>query len=371
MKGDRQEIIIKKVYKKKSGKHGGAWKIALADLAMAMMAFFLLLWIISNTTPQQKEKISGYFQKPEDYVDVEAPVYKILRLDPESADNDRLLQGKDVGFVQNDELDEVFQEQERDKLKLLKHRLEHEIDKIDVLRGYKNQILIEVTDEGLRVQIFDSEKRPMFDSGSDFLKPYASQLLQQLSIPISEVDNKITISGHTDSIPYSVRENYSNWELSSDRANSARRALILGGLDDSKVIRVIGKSDTSLFDKSNPSSPINRRISIVILNKKVERIYSDYEQGGDSGSNSQDNQSISDKNNADDDSVSELQTLDQEDNISVDGNLVEEFETIDNPDTPVDEILEDDQISEIVPAPQDTVLDDDPLVIDSENTDFS
>lgn len=273
-----QPIIIKKKRKKKDNHHSSAWKVALADLAMALMAFFLLLWLISNTTPDEKKHISGYFERPEDYVDLDILPYQVLLLDPNSKDADKLLQGKDVGFVENDELHRIFQEQERAKLELLKKQLEKNIEKSDALRGYKNQILLEVTNEGLRVQIFDDEKRPMFDSASDYMKQYAQNLLKELAGPINEVDNRVTISGHTDATPYTVREDYSNWELSTERANSARRALIEGGLDESKITRVIGMGATSLFDKQNPNSPINRRISIVILNKLTESVYNSYEE---------------------------------------------------------------------------------------------
>lgn len=273
-----QPIIIKKKKKNKHGHHGGAWKVALADLAMALMAFFLLLWLISNTSPDEKKHIAGYFERPEDYVNLEVPPYKVLLFDPTSKDSDKLLQGSDVGFVENEEIQRIFQEQERAKLELLKKELEHNIDKKEALRGYKNQILLEVTNEGLRVQIFDDEKRPMFDSASDYMKEYAQELLKELAGPINEVDNRVTISGHTDATPYTVREEYSNWELSTERANSARRALIEGGLDESKVSRVIGMGATSLFDKQNPNNPINRRISIVILNKFTESVYNSYEE---------------------------------------------------------------------------------------------
>jgi chemotaxis protein MotB len=140
-----------------------------------------------------------------------------------------------------------------------------------MLRQFKNQLLMDVTTEGLRIQIIDEKNRPMFDSSSDELKPYSKVILREIGKALNSVPNKVSFSGHTDATQFVGGEKgFSNWELSANRANASRREMIAGGMDENKVLRVVGQSSTVLFDKNDPLSPSNRRINIVVLNKRTE-----------------------------------------------------------------------------------------------------
>jgi chemotaxis protein MotB len=140
------------------------------------------------------------------------------------------------------------------------------------LRELRSQVRMDVTTEGLRIQIVDDQNRPMFDSGSAVVKPYMRDLLREISRVLNEVDARITLTGHTDAAPFSGGERgYSNWELSADRANASRRELIAGGIDEGKILRVVGLASVLPLDASAPNAPINRRISILVMNKGAER----------------------------------------------------------------------------------------------------
>jgi chemotaxis protein MotB len=148
--------------------------------------------------------------------------------------------------------------------------LKQAVSKSQALEPFKDQLLLDITPEGIRIQIVDAQNRPMFDVGSARLRDYTQSILQELTPYLSSVPNRISITGHTDIRAYPGQGGYSNWELSADRANAARRALVLAGLPDEKIARVVGLSSSVLFDKQDPQSPINRRISIVIMTKQAE-----------------------------------------------------------------------------------------------------
>jgi chemotaxis protein MotB len=149
--------------------------------------------------------------------------------------------------------------------------MQNVIDASPQLRSLKSQVRLDMTRDGLRIQIVDDQNRPMFDSGSDMVKPYMRDVLQAIGSVLSEVPNRLTLEGHTDAKPFSAGvAGYSNWELSADRANASRRELINGGLDQQKILRVNGFGDVIPLDKDNIYNPINRRISIVVLNKEAE-----------------------------------------------------------------------------------------------------
>ena len=164
-----------------------------------------------------------------------------------------------------------FERQELLKLQGLKERIEKAIETNPMLKQFKNQILIDITSEGLRIQIVDEKNRPMFDLGGAHMKSYTVQILQEIGKMLNEVPNRLSLSGHTDAMPYSSGEKgYSNWELSADRANSSRRELIAGGMAESKMLRVVGLSSAIMLDSNDPYNPINRRISLIVLNKETE-----------------------------------------------------------------------------------------------------
>jgi chemotaxis protein MotB len=158
-----------------------------------------------------------------------------------------------------------------ERLKGLKSKIEAAIELNPTLKQFKNQLLLDITSEGLRIQMVDEKNRPMFASAKAELQPYTREILREIGLALNEVPNKISLSGHTDAAPYgSGEKGYSNWELSADRANASRRELIYGGMDETKVLRIVGLSSQVLFDKEDPLNPINRRISIIVMNKKAE-----------------------------------------------------------------------------------------------------
>lgn len=282
---EKRPIVIKKV-KKNGGHHGGAWKIAYADFVTAMMAFFLLMWLLGSATQDQLQGLSEYFQTP-----IKAPLEKARG----TGDRTSVIQGggKDItmstgqvrkvnGEKSKRNLKAAQAELDRlDKLKLddLKSRLERLIASNETMRDFKSQLLLDITSEGLRIQIVDDKNRPMFALARAELHPYTRDILQKLGGVLNEMPNRISLAGHTDATPYASGEkNYSNWELSADRANASRRQLIMGGMNEQKIMRVVGLSSAVLFDKANPTNPVNRRISIVVMSHKAAEAVTD--EGG-------------------------------------------------------------------------------------------
>lgn len=282
-------IIIKRVKKGGHAHHGGSWKVAFADFATAMMAFFLLMWLMEATTEEQKGAISEYFNNPSN-VQGSSPVPSPTPLQgPGGASTSMIKLGGGMELhhdpappaeaapptpgtqtaVSPD--DDEVQEQKLDNERLagLLGALKTAIDERESLAQFKNQILLDVTAEGVRIQIIDHERRSMFPLGSAKLEDFSRNILTELASIVSSVPNRISISGHTDIKPY-VAVNYSNWELSADRANAARRALIAGGLSAEKIGRVVGLASSVLLDPAAPGNPVNRRISIVVMNKRTE-----------------------------------------------------------------------------------------------------
>ncbi|MDO9225060.1 MAG: flagellar motor protein MotB [Pseudomonadota bacterium] len=275
----QRPIVIKRIKKISGGGHsGGAWKIAYADFVTAMMAFFLLMWLLGSTTKAQMEGIAQYFKTP----------LKVALAGGEgSGDASSIIKGggtdltRRTGQVKAGEVEgkkainlEASREsakQESERLENLKATLEKAIASNAQMSQFKNQLKIDIISEGLRIQIIDDKNRPMFDSGGAVMKPYTRVILREIGRTLNEVPNRISLSGHTDAVGYSGGERgYSNWELSADRANASRRELVVGGLEDGKVLRVVGLGSAIPFDQENPNDPVNRRISIVVMNKKAE-----------------------------------------------------------------------------------------------------
>ncbi len=272
MSTSTQPIVVKKVKKVVGGHHGGAWKVAFADFVTAMMAFFLLLWLLSSTTEAQKAAIAGYFQNPSMIDGASGTSPSVIDLEGSAIQRG---DGEEINRFQSnmsdEELEEKLRELDRKRLEDLKSRLEQEIERNPTLKAFKEQLKLDITDEGLRIQIIDQDGRPMFDSGAAELKPYSKAVFDALAKLINSVPNKISISGHTDARPFRRADGYSNWELSADRANASRRELIRAGVPEDKIARVVGHGDKVLYDKENPYSPVNRRISIVVLNREAEQ----------------------------------------------------------------------------------------------------
>ncbi len=279
----KQPIIVKKVSHGGHGHHGGAWKVAFADFATAMMAFFLLLWLLGGTSDEEKAAISEYFTNPsmmDGTTSTPAPSAgpggvstNLIELSsiPDVKKHDK---DKDEDFKEKVEVDEEKQKriEEQAENKMfddLMENLKKAVDESEALAPYKDQLLIEITPEGLRIQIVDKANRPMFDSGKADLKYYTVDILFELAKFIRDVPNRISLTGHTDASQFKGREGYSNWELSADRANSARRVLVDGGVTEKQIGRVVGLASSVLFDKADPLNPINRRISLIVMNKKA------------------------------------------------------------------------------------------------------
>lgn len=278
----QQPIIIKKKKGHGHGHHGGSWKVALADFMTAMMAFFLLMWLLGSTSPEEKKAISGYFKDPgSPYVVGEGGAdlglisqeRPIQRSDADDSEDSTASNKEDAGYQQEMSEDQLKKEMERienQQLEELKKQLETEINSLDsVFQQIKDQILIDFTALGLRIQIVDKDQRPMFDVGSANLKSYSVDVLHALAPILNKVQNKISITGHTDSTPYGAGATYTNWELSADRANAARRALLEGTYPEAKVATVQGMGSVAPFLVDRPNEPINRRIAIIVLKKAV------------------------------------------------------------------------------------------------------
>ncbi|WP_296187595.1 flagellar motor protein MotB [Pseudomonas sp. UBA1879] len=273
---NNQPIIVKRVKRFGGGHHGGAWKIAFADFATAMMAFFLVLWLMSSATPEQLIAIAGYFKDPVGFSDSGSPYVIDLGGSPEMSPDQTLnpevksTPAPDKVPVDADKQDAAAEQVEQERLEMLLQELQNKVNENPQLAKFKDQILFEITQDGLRIQIMDAENRPMFDIGSARLKPYFEDILLAMADTIKAVPNKVSISGHTDATPYVGNNGFGNWELSANRANAARRALTAGGYPDTQVARVVGYASSSLYDRDNPANPVNRRIDIVVLTKKAQ-----------------------------------------------------------------------------------------------------
>ncbi len=276
----QRPIIIKRRKVVAGGAHGGAWKIAYADFVTAMMAFFLLMWLLGSTTKGELEGIADYFKNP-------------LRLTMQggsgAGDATSIIKGggkdltRSVGQMdralireRKRPIDLEAAQAELDKLEMtrledLKGKLDAVIDANPALNIYRRQLLIDITSEGLRIQIVDEKNRPMFELGRAQLLSHTKDILHEIGKVLNEVPNRISLSGHTDATPYFGGERgYSNWELSTERANASRRELLAGGMREDKVMRVVGLSSAVLFNKADPLSPVNRRISVIVMKKRTE-----------------------------------------------------------------------------------------------------
>jgi len=266
--------------------HGGAWKIAYADFVTAMMAFFLLMWLLGSTSKYDKQGIEDYFN---------TPLSSLLGgNEGTAAARPSVIQGggRDISDTRPGDgkksqteptppttVPPIVVPADAARLQQLKERLTALIEQSPALRAFKDQIRISITNEGLRIEIVDSQNRPMFPSGSSKLQPYAVTILTQIGAALNDVENRISIAGHTDAVPYTAGpEGYSNWELSSDRANAARRALVAGGMRGEKLLQVRGLADVLPLNSNVADEPTNRRISILVLNKAAELAF--FHDGG-------------------------------------------------------------------------------------------
>lgn len=281
MAESEQTIVIKKIKKGGHGHHGGAWKLAYADFVTAMMAFFLLMWLLGSVDQKKLHGIAEYFKDPwkPSMAGGEAAgdAVSVIRGGGEDITQSEgqvkmTNEGKREQTIDASELDTQAIIEDQKQLEALEHRIEEMIQTNPLLKQFENQIKIDITPEGLRIQIVDQEKRPMFGVASARMESYAAQILDQIAPVINELPNRISITGHTDATPFpGTGVGYTNWELSADRANAARKELVRGGLREEKVMRVIGLASSIPLDKEHPFDPTNRRISIIVMNKETER----------------------------------------------------------------------------------------------------
>ena len=267
---DDQSIIIKRLNKCPHVAHGGAWKIAFADFMTATAAFFLMLWILGGTNDEEMKAMAEFFRDP---TVVESSPMTLVESKEAGRTSDAMIDMggfKDSTKGEEGDEDGSGKAQEKAQMEAMKLELEQKISENESLNELKEQLKIEVTPNGLKVQILDDRKRPMFGSGVDLPKEYASKLLREVGKVLSSTNNKISIAGHTDSSGYHDSSEYTNWELSADRANAARRLLLDGGVNSDRIAQAVGMADTVPFDKENPYNPRNRRISIIVLNKEAE-----------------------------------------------------------------------------------------------------
>ena len=276
-----QPIIIKRIKKSGHAVHGGAWKIAYADFVTAMMAFFLLMWLLGSTAKGDLQGISDYFSAP----------LKVSMAGGDGAGNSSSVMtgggtdlAKTAGQVRRSAADEERERrksiesakaerarQDAARIKALQSKIDAMITENPRLNEYKSQIRIDVTPDGLQIQIVDNQNRPMFDSGSALVKPYMRDILREIGAALGGVENRISLAGHTDSAPYGNSDRgYSNWELSADRANASRRELVSAGMPDAKLGRVVGLAASDLLEPDNPRAPANRRITITVLTREAE-----------------------------------------------------------------------------------------------------
>jgi chemotaxis protein MotB len=276
-----QPIIVKRVKKGGHAAHGGAWKIAYADFVTAMMAFFLLMWLLGSTTDGDKKGIADYFQSP--------LRISLLGGGSGAGDASHVVKGGGVSLsatvgqvkrgdvspprdtINVHKLRDEMRKADAARLRELQDELETELRNNPKLAPYSSQIRMDMTRDGLRIQIVDEHNRPMFDSGSAAIRPPMRDVLRAIGAVLGEVPNRLTLEGHTDAQPFPGGDRgYSNWELSADRANASRRELVGGGLTDERVLRVQGLASSQPLQRDDPLDAGNRRISIIVMNRDAE-----------------------------------------------------------------------------------------------------
>jgi chemotaxis protein MotB len=270
-----QRIVVRRKKNHRSTHHhGGSWKIAYADFITAMMAFFLVMWLLSIVPRDELVGIATYFRMPLKVAMMGGPKNSAETSAIPGGGRDPTRDDGERRRADGERLDAQTRADRRDRQRLegLKKRLEALIQSNPVLRNYRPQLILDMTVEGLRIQIVDNQNRPMFATGRADVKPYMRDILREFGPVLNEMPNKISISGHTDAAQYARGEKaYSNWELSADRANASRQELVAGGMNEGKVLRVVGLSSSMSLVKDDEYAPVNRRISLVVLTQRMQR----------------------------------------------------------------------------------------------------
>jgi chemotaxis protein MotB len=287
--GKAPVIIIKKIKKGGGGHHGGAWKVAYADFVTAMMAFFLLLWLLNVSTKEQLDGIADYFTPTSASVatsgaggvmgglnmttegtltsnkqvtastenrpsDVEEPTRDDIELNKKSK--------KDVS---EDSFEKLKAQEEEKQFQKAMDDIKQAIQDDPSLKEMAKNLIVDMTPEGLRIQIVDQQGKSMFPLGSAKMYDETNMLIAKVSQVVNQLPQKISVRGHTDGVPYGDAATYDNWNLSADRANASRQAMVQAGLDPKRIANVAGKADTEHLFPADPTSPQNRRISIILM----------------------------------------------------------------------------------------------------------
>ncbi|AZY49052.1 flagellar motor protein MotB [Bordetella avium] len=271
---NNHRVVVRRKRSSAKAHHGGSWKIAYADFITAMMAFFLVMWLVSIVPREELKGIADYFRMPLRVALTGGPNSSAETSAIPGGGSDPLRSKGEVRRADGNRVEAQPDADRRDRHRLesLKRRLEAVIDNSPVLKNFRPQLLIDLTTEGLRIQIVDSQNRPMFATGSAQVQPYMRDILRELGPVLNDLPNKVSISGHTDATQYARRERaYSNWELSTDRANASRQELVAGGMTEGKVMRIQGLASSMSIVKDDPYAAVNRRISLVVLNEKTQR----------------------------------------------------------------------------------------------------
>lgn len=306
MSGDNKQIIIvKKISKNKKEHHGGSWKIAYADFVTAMMAFFMLLWLLSLLNKYQLQGVAAYFQKPlkdifvgsknsEQYKNQTDSKTIQIKKDIGGAANSDIkddntskktvkMESKSANDVDKKKADEtqksttenkVEKKDAKKEMERIKQKLQISLQNNSKVQAMKDNLSFALVKDGVKVSLHDSSKNQMFSLGKPDFKNYAKPIIAWLSHEFNTIPKKIIIVGHTDAYQYEVNAKYTNWELSTDRANTVRHLLITEGMDANKIIRVEGAADVSLLDKAG-DNPINRRVEIIVLTDEAAKRYRD------------------------------------------------------------------------------------------------
>ncbi|MDB5490217.1 MAG: ompA family protein [Micavibrio sp.] len=293
-------IIIKKIKKVSAGHHGGAWKVAYADFVTAMMAFFLLLWLLNVTTEEQKNAISNFFDPTHPMVSdsqsgaggvmggttiaTEGAQTSTVQNITVAQNSGATVKGTHVGNPKGKDgdlrnasvqkLEAELRKREDERFANAKQQMEQEIEKTPELAELKKHLMVDITPEGLQIQIVDQAGEPMFPSGSAAMFPKTTTLIKLAAEVIKKMPNQISVRGHTDSTPYKPGSDYTNWELSSDRANATRRVLRDSGIDEKRLSNVMGKADTDPLLKDKPTDAQNRRLTILMLREDMKQMLS-------------------------------------------------------------------------------------------------
>ena len=306
-KGDAKEgkaPIIKKIKKGHGhGHHGGAWKVAYADFVTAMMAFFLLMWLLNATSQEQRLGIANYFNPvtvttvnisgsggvlggttagPDGALEKNSTT---MSVSPSMTPPQDTMDGPDADYpasarevAEDKKLDELIAKKEEEEFKRVEESLREKVNADVELSKLSENLIIERTPEGLRIQIIDQDKVEMFAVGSAQMFDYTKKILTKVAEVVGQLPNKIAISGHTDGRQYSPNATYTNWELSSDRANAARRALVQANIPESRIARVVGRADREHLIPNDPMDAKNRRLSIVILTETKPQSFETLQQ---------------------------------------------------------------------------------------------